>query len=165
MFTLLSPSKDSPFEAMQRSRNIFLFSKQCWSSCEVMSFYASVVFTFTSSTYVNSVSSAFVPNDELRKKSPDQLPTVFFSIHESHSMLTVFNLPWANEAQILLQYFSVAIPFVGRSSDIHQSYQQVRWLFGDGSPRLIHKFSYFHLMERWTVAQNQVGLQATSDNS
>ena len=54
MFTLLSPSKYSPFEAMHWPRCIFHSLKQFWNTCKVRPFNASVDFFFISSTSAKS---------------------------------------------------------------------------------------------------------------
>lgn len=88
MFIFLTPSKYFSFEAMHRSRRVFRYSKQCWSSCEMMPFNVSVGFFFTSSRSANSVTLAFVTSDERRSSS---IQTVL-SVHDMHLVATIFNL-------------------------------------------------------------------------
>lgn len=85
----------------------------------------------------------------------DQLPTVL-SVHDTHSVLTVFGVRWARAAQNFAATFCIHIlhsKFDGKIPRTHKSNQQVCKLFGNSPPRSAQEFSWcFYLLGgQWSL--------------
>ena len=167
MLQIQSPSKYCPFDALHRSKRVFHFSKQCWYSCKVMPFNASVVFLFTSSTSAKrfplrtfsfgGIKRSRTERDRVNMAGGEAGSCCFWLKIVSHSRLCALA---RCRGEATTPHFAVPrSKSVGRNSRTHQTNQQDLRRSSKISSRILAMFSSVREVEGrpergWSASDN-----------